>query len=264
VTPVADSSASAEPSEPLVLVVDDEPDICTILRVNLESAGFRVMVATNGEEALAAVRAQPPDAVLLDVMMPGTDGWTVLQELKMSRDRRLSSIPVLLVTAVVDDEQRLRGGIEGALRYVTKPFDPAELVRAVEQVLDPEGPTEPELRRRVQAASLEALARAERGTEPLLGLPRVRLTRLEQAPGAPNPTPRLRTARERVRDLTPKQRRLLELLATGTSVTVVAQQLGTSRSNVYAGLRRIGRNLGLKGTNELLAVVRQGDLLGPR
>jgi DNA-binding response OmpR family regulator len=248
---------------PLVLVVDDEPDIRTILQINLESAGFRVVTAANGEEALAAVRAEPPDAVLLDVMMPGVDGWTVLQELKMARDRRLAQIPVFLVTAVVDDEHRLRGGIEGALRYVTKPFDPHELVRALETVLDPDGPTEPELRRRVQAASLEALARAEGGGDDGAA-PRVRLTRLEQSRAAPAPTPRLRGARERVGDLTPKQRQLLELLANGTSVTAVAQQLGMSRSNVYAGLRRIGRKLGLKGTNELLAVVRQGDLLGPR
>jgi DNA-binding response OmpR family regulator len=246
---------------PLVLVVDDEPDICTIMRINLESAGYRVCTAGNGEEALAILRSDPPDAVFLDVMMPGVDGWAVLQELKTSPNRALAQVPVFLVTAMVDDEHRLRGGIEGALRYITKPFEPGDLVRALESVFGPDAAAEPEQRRQVQAASLEALARAEGGGREPVSAPRVRITRLEQVPSAPSPVPRLREARARVGDLTPRQRELLEMLAAGTSVTAVAQQLGMSRSNVYAGLRRIGRRLGLKGTNELLAVVRQGELL---
>jgi DNA-binding response OmpR family regulator len=246
---------------PLVLVVDDEPDICTIMRINLETAGYRVVTASNGEEALGVLRTDPPDAVFLDVMMPGVDGWAVLQELKTSPNRALTEVPVFLVTAMVDDEHRVRGGIEGALRYITKPFDPGDLVQALESVLGPDAATEPEQRRQVQAASLEALARAEGGGADST-TPRVRLTRLEQVPSIPSPVPRLREAKARVGELTPKQRELLELLAAGTSVTAVAQELGMSRSNVYAGLRRIGRRLGLKGTNELLAVVRQGELLG--
>jgi DNA-binding response OmpR family regulator len=243
-----------------VLVVDDEPDICTIMRINLESAGYAVRTAANGEEALAVLRADPPDAVFLDVMMPGVDGWAVLQELKTSANRALAEIPVFLVTAMVDDEQRVRGGIEGALRYITKPFDPGDLVGALESVFGPGTATEPEQRRRVQAASLEALARSEGGGREPATAPRVRITRLDHVPAAPSPVPRVREAKARVDDLTPKQRELLDLLAEGASVTAVAQQLGMSRSNVYAGLRRIGRRLGLKGTNELLAVVRQGEL----
>ncbi|HEY7438402.1 MAG TPA: response regulator [Acidimicrobiia bacterium] len=248
---------------PLVLVVDDEPDIRTVIQINLQQAGYRVVMAANGEEALAALRAEPPDAVLLDVMMPGVDGWSVLQELKTSGSRKLAEIPVFLVTAISDNEQRIRGGIEGAVRYITKPFDPNDLLRALASVLDPDGLPEPQLRRRVQAESLEALARAERG-EADPGIPRVRLTRLEQLPAAPSTPARLRAAAERVDDLTPKQRKLLEQLASGMSVTAVAAELGMSRSNVYAGLRRIGRKLGLQGTNELLAFVRQGRMLGQR
>jgi DNA-binding response OmpR family regulator len=248
---------------PLVLVVDDEPDIRTVIQINLQQAGYRVVMAANGEEALAALRAEPPDAVLLDVMMPGVDGWSVLQELKTSGSRKLAEIPVFLVTAISDNEQRIRGGIEGAVRYITKPFDPNDLLRALASVLDPDGLPEPQLRRRVQAESLEALARAERGdADP--GIPRVRLTRLEQLPATPSTPARLRAAAARVADLTPKQRMLLEQLASGMSVTAVAAELGMSRSNVYAGLRRIGRKLGLQGTNELLAFVRQGRLLGQR
>ena len=66
----------------LVLVVDDEPDIRDLVRINLEQAGHRVVTAADGDEALASVRREPPDALFLDVRMPGTDGWTVLEELK--------------------------------------------------------------------------------------------------------------------------------------------------------------------------------------
>jgi DNA-binding response OmpR family regulator len=249
----------------LVLVVDDEPDIVELIRVNLEVAGHRVATARDGSEALDAVRREPPDAMFLDVMLPEVDGWAVLEELKAGADYDLSAIPVFMVTARAEPEQRLRGGVEGALRYITKPFDPQDLVEALEEALDPSAPPEREQRRRVQAASLEELARRERsGSDRRPGAePRVRLTRLEHAPAASSPSPRLRQARDRLGDLTAKQRQLLEALATHTPVTAVAQHLGMSRSNVYASLRRVSRRLGLKGTNELLALLRQGALIGP-
>lgn len=251
----------------VVLVVDDEPDIRELVRVNLEQAGHRVITAADGAEALARVREETPDALFLDVRMPDIDGWTVLEELKAGSLRDLSEIPVFMVTAADEPEARLRGGIQGALQYITKPFDPSELVDTLERTLHPTAPPEREQRRKVQAESLEALARYEKTGAPGDGLapePRVRLTRLEHSPTAPSPAPRIRAARDRVGDLTPKQRQLLEALATRTPVTAVAQQLGISRSNVYASLRRIGRKLGLKGTNELLALLRQGALLDAR
>jgi len=213
----------------VVLVVDDEPDILRLMRINLESAGHRVFTAAGGVEALDVLRDAVPDAVFL-------------------------------VTAMLDDEQRFRGGIEGALRYITKPFEPDELGRA----LDPEELPEPEQRRRVQATALEALACAERGAPDDGSAPRVRLTRLEQAPTVAAARVALRDARERVKDLTPNQRGLLKLLADGSSVTGVAQRLGACRSNAYSGLRRIGRRVERKGINQLLAVLRQGELRGPR
>ena len=251
----------------LVLVVDDEPDIRELVRINLEQAGHRVVTAADGDEALARVRTEAPDALFLDVRLPGTDGWAVLEELKAGSRRDLSEIPVFMVTAADEPEARLRGGIQGALQYITKPFDPGELVDALEQTLSPTAPTEREQRRKVQAESLEALAPFEKtGALPdgTSAEPRVRITRLEHSPTSPSPPPRIRAARERVGELTPKQRKLLEALATRTPVTAVAQQLGISRSNVYASLRRIGRKLGLKGTNELLALLRQGVLLDAR
>jgi DNA-binding response OmpR family regulator len=251
----------------LVLVVDDEPDIRELVRINLEQAGYRVNTAADGAEALARVREEAPDALFLDVRMPGVDGWAVLEELKAGSRSDLSEIPVFMMTAADELESRLRGGIHGALQYITKPFDPRDLVDALEQTLHPSAPSESELRRKVQAESLEALARYEKTGTPgdsESGEPRVRLTRLEHSPTSPSPAPRIRAARDRVGELTPKQRHLLEALSTRTPVTVVAQQLGISRSNVYASLRRIGRKLGLKGTNELLALLRQGSLLDAR
>jgi DNA-binding response OmpR family regulator len=251
----------------LVLVVDDEPDIRELVRINLEQAGYRVNTAADGAEALARVRDEAPDALFLDVRMPDVDGWAVLEELKAGSRSDLSEIPVFMMTAADEPESRLRGGIHGALQYITKPFDPRDLVDALEQTLHASAPPERELRRKVQAESLEALARYEKTGTPGDGEPaepRVRLTRLEHSPTSPSPAPRIRAARDRVGELTPKQRHLLEALSTRTPVTVVAQQLGISRSNVYASLRRIGRKLGLKGTNELLALLRQGSLLDAR
>ncbi|MGH9033499.1 MAG: response regulator, partial [Acidimicrobiia bacterium] len=212
-----------------------------------------------------AVQRDAPDAILLDLMMPVVDGWAVIEQLKEHSERDLSEIPVFMVTARNEPNHRLRGGIEGALRYITKPFDPKELVAELAIALAPSAPPEPEQRRRVQHSSLEELARRERpgGTDSAPSSePRVRITRLEHAPAASSPSPRLRNAREMVRELSTKQRQLLDALATRTPVTAVAQQLGMSRSNIYASLRRISRKLGLKGTNELLALLRQGALLG--
>ncbi|MFZ4516532.1 MAG: response regulator [Acidimicrobiia bacterium] len=259
---------------PLVLVVDDEPDIREVIQLNLEAAGFRVATAGDGESALAAVRSEAPDAVFLDVMMPGVDGFHVLEAIKAAAEDDLSAIPVFMVTGMAAPEHRLRGGIEGALRYITKPFDPAQLVAAIQEVLDPSAPTEREQRRRVQADALEKLARLERGEEVDLDATpsgsradvdgRVRLTNLEALPDAPPSPPRLVRARERVATLTDKQIELLRALAEGTPVTTVADRLGMSRSNIYSGLRRIARKLGLDGSDELLAALRQGVLLDTR
>ncbi len=249
---------------PLVLVVDDEPDIRELIQINLEGAGYRVATAGSGEEALEAVGREAPDAIFLDVMMPGVDGWKVLEQLKAGSEHDLSKIPVFMVTGMSEFEHRLRGGIEGALRYITKPFEPTELLRAVEDVLGPGAPPEPELRRRVQTEALEELARHERGEDAGVVEPRVRLTRLEHTPAEPAASPRVRQARERLAELTTKQLLLVEALAGGSPVTTVARHLEMSRSNVYASLRRISRKLGLSGTDELLAMVRRGGLLDSR
>lgn len=256
---------------PLILVVDDDADIREVIQMNLESAGYEVMTAGNGVEALDLIKERLPDAMFLDVMMPELDGFSVLEQVK-AEVARAAEVPVFMVTGLTGREHQLRGGIEGALRYITKPFDPIELIQALESVLDPASPSEPELRRKVQTDLLAEVARSERlGVDasvdldgfPMVVEPRVRLTRLEHSPSQPAPRPALRQARARLGELTVKQRELLEALASGRPVTTIAGELGVSRSNIYASLRRIGRKLGLKDTDELLALVRQGGLLEP-
>jgi len=249
----------------LVLVVDDDPDIRELIQINLEAAGYRVATAGNGAEALELVHREPPDAMFLDLMMPGVDGWQVLDELKAKSPTDLSRIPVFMVTGRTEAETRLRSGIEGALDFIPKPFEPSDLTSALDRVLGPDAAPESIQRTQVRAASLEALARFERtgedtGVTETNDEPRVRLTRLEHTPSAQVPSPRLGQARDRLRQLTPKQHELLDALASGKPVARVADELGMSRSNIYASLRRIGRRLGLDGTKELLALLRQGVL----
>ena len=113
-----------------VLVVDDEPHIRTVLRGYLEAAGFAVAEAGDGETAVAEVRRQPPDLVLLDVMLPGIDGLEALRQL-----RTFSDVYVILVTARTEEVDKLVGLGVGADDYVTKPFSPREVAARVKAVL---------------------------------------------------------------------------------------------------------------------------------
>ena len=113
-----------------VLAVDDEPHIRTVLRGYLQADGFEVAEAADGAAALAALRAQPPDLVLLDVMMPGIDGLEVLRQL-----RTFSDVYVILVTARAEEVDKLVGLGVGADDYVTKPFSPREVTARVKAVL---------------------------------------------------------------------------------------------------------------------------------
>jgi len=243
-----------------VLVVDDEADILELIRVNLELDGHHVLTALGGEEALDRVGEAHPDLILLDVMMPGVDGWTVLGKIKNETSLDVSSIPVLMVTARNAPEDRIRGGIEGAIRYLTKPFSPAELRDEVRDALA--GEPEPVKRRKVQRESLEQLARIEKGgggTTPT-GSVRPRLTKLEHVPETRSDSLQVREARQKAGTLSPKQRELLQVLQESRSVSEAAARLEVSRSNVYASLRRIGRKLGTRSVPELLTLVRAGDL----
>ena len=105
-----------------VLVVDDEAPIRLLCRVNLEAEGMDVLEAQDGHTGLELARSEGPDAVLLDVMMPGLDGWAVADELL--RDDRTRAIPIVFLTARADVRDRVKGMDLGGLDYITKPFNP--------------------------------------------------------------------------------------------------------------------------------------------
>src|SRR4051794_21825023 len=176
------SRGSSIPPVAHVLVVDDEPDIVLLVQINLELHGHTVVTANDGASALESVRDSVPDALVLDVMMPELDGWAVLTELKGDADEAIRTIPVVMLTALDTEDDQLRGGIEGAVRYLTKPVAPDELVAAVDDVLSA-GP-EPAQRKAVQQRSLVRLARIESGTTTPVE-PQVRLRHLERAPVPP-------------------------------------------------------------------------------
>jgi two-component system KDP operon response regulator KdpE len=122
--------ASAAPARRRILVVDDEPRMIRFIRLNLEHDGFDVVEATSGTQALAALRDRLPDLVLLDVMMPDMDGFETLRLL-----REISTVPVIMLTAKGEEDDRVHGLELGADDYITKPFSPRELVSRVRAVL---------------------------------------------------------------------------------------------------------------------------------
>lgn len=113
-----------------VLVVDDEPRMIRFIRLNLEHDGFEVHEAISGQEALEQMRDVMPDLILLDVMMPGLDGFETLEMI-----REISTVPVIMLTAKGEVEDRVRGLELGADDYISKPFSPAELSSRVKAVL---------------------------------------------------------------------------------------------------------------------------------
>lgn len=120
-------------SQERVLVADDEPDVLGLVTYQLSREGFRVDTAINGRAAIEAATADVPDLIVLDLMMPELDGY---ETLRLLRDNpRTSKIPVILLTARDEDEQRIRGLELGADDYVTKPFNARELVLRVQAVL---------------------------------------------------------------------------------------------------------------------------------
>lgn len=108
-----------------VLVIDDESPIRLLCRVNLEAEGMAVLEAADGATGLQLARDERPDVILLDVMIPGIDGWQVAEELLS--DPATSSIPIIFLTARAELRDRARGIDIGGVEYVTKPFNPVEL-----------------------------------------------------------------------------------------------------------------------------------------
>ena len=113
-----------------ILVVDDEPEIVRFVRAYLEDAGYRVVTANDGQQALYIARHEKPDLVILDLLMPGMDGWDFIRRYRRERDT-----PVIMLTARVEETDQVVGLELGADDYVTKPFSPRALVARVRAVL---------------------------------------------------------------------------------------------------------------------------------
>ncbi len=239
-----------------VLVVDDEAVIRRLVRLSLEQDGHGVTEAADGVEALLAIGPDGPDVMVLDLTMPRLDGWEVLG--RLNAGGRSSDLPVIVLTAVDAEVDRIRGGVEGAVRYLTKPFSPDDLRKQVREATDTPAS---ELRRRAAVEALERMAALERGAAgggpPPASRPHV--ARL----GGPVPSAGPRTGARRlgshqVLALSDRQRELLEAVSSTPTVLEAAERLGVSRSNVYASLHRIARRLAVDSVAELVVLARQG------
>jgi two-component system alkaline phosphatase synthesis response regulator PhoP/two-component system response regulator VicR len=113
--------------------VDDEPNIVRLIQVNLERHGYQVETANNGAQALAKIKANRPDLLVSDVMMPEMDGFELLANVR--RDPSLMDLPVIMLTAKAQDKDVLEGYKTGADMYLTKPFNPQELLAFVKRIL---------------------------------------------------------------------------------------------------------------------------------
>ncbi len=117
-----------------VLVVDDAKPIVMVIDTNLRLAGYDVLTAYDGREALRVIRENRPDCVILDIMMPEMSGWEVLEEVRA--DPEIAKTQVMMLTALGDDSDISRGYELGVDMYLTKPFEPDELIEFVERVLE--------------------------------------------------------------------------------------------------------------------------------
>ena len=142
-----------------VLVIDDEAPIRLLCRVNLEAEGMEVPEAPDGPKGLEQARAAEPDVILLDVMMPGLDGWQVAEQLL--EDDKTRSIPIVFLTARAEFRDRARGLDIGGVDYVTKPFNPLDLAPLVRELLERIEKGERDELRGEKLAELRALMRDE-------------------------------------------------------------------------------------------------------
>jgi two-component system alkaline phosphatase synthesis response regulator PhoP len=129
----AEEAESRSAAEDRILIVDDESAIRLVCRLNLDAVGFQTLEAPDGETALELARSEQPDLILLDVMLPGIDGWGVARELGAAPETR--DIPILFLSARSDPSDEARAYEVGALGYLTKPFDPEELIERIRDVL---------------------------------------------------------------------------------------------------------------------------------
>ena len=116
-----------------ILIVDDEPELIEMVKIRLESKDYNIITAADGEAGLAKAKAEKPDLILLDILMPDIDGFEVLKRLK--QDRETSSMPVIMLTVSAKRNLIARASKMGAVDYIVKPFEGEELLKIVEKSL---------------------------------------------------------------------------------------------------------------------------------
>ena len=126
-----------ETKKAVVLVADDDPEILSLLSIRLAKAGYSVVEAVDGEQTLVKVREHYPDLVILDVMMPGKNGWEVAKELR--HDARFKDMGIIMLTAIGEKINEMTSPLYGADAYVDKPFEFADLEAKIGQVLEARG-----------------------------------------------------------------------------------------------------------------------------
>ena len=117
-------------AEQKVMIVDDDKNICELLRLYFEKEGFKTVIANDGQTAIDISKTEKPDLILLDIMMPGLDGWQVLREV-----RKYSEVPIIMLSAKGETFDKVLGLELGADDYIVKPFDSKEVVARVKAVL---------------------------------------------------------------------------------------------------------------------------------
>jgi two-component system, OmpR family, alkaline phosphatase synthesis response regulator PhoP len=123
-----------------ILVVEDDPDQLELIRLSLKTAGFAIGTAANGIEALLKTRSVTPDLIVLDLMLPGLNGFDICETLRM--DPSTAGVPIIMLTGLSGQFNRIAGMESGASDYLLKPFDPQELVAKVRLLLGPSGDTQ--------------------------------------------------------------------------------------------------------------------------
>ncbi len=127
------ASSGPAPTGPLVLIVDDDVKLREYVRVNLEAEGYVVREAGSAGEGLEALDVEPPDLILLDVMMPQVDGWEMLS--RVQEKHGVGAIPVIMFSGKVDERSATDARVHGALGFIGKPFDPRALIESTKQLL---------------------------------------------------------------------------------------------------------------------------------
>lgn len=214
-----------------LLLVDDEPGLREAVQAYLEESGFDVDVASNAKEGWEKLQQHPPDLVITDIMMPQVSGYQFLQQLR--EDPRFKSLPVVFLTARGMTKDRIQGYQAGCDAYLSKPFDPDELVAIVGNLLERRAPAE---KTAGDGADIDDIARQ---LAEIRGL-------LQQRPAIAQTVPLVKI------DLTPREQSVLDLVAEGLMNKEIASRLKTSVRNVEKYVSRLFSKTGTNSRTELV------------